>query len=56
MYAGKRPASVSTNEQKTRAPRQTCASYPSTNSVSRQTVSSDSGTSLTRLSMVYLAL
>ena len=48
-------ATMSANEQHFRAPTRTCAPYPRTNSVSRQTVLSDSGTSLARLSMVSLS-
>ena len=47
---------MSCNEQKkTPAPPRSCASHPSTKSVSQQTVLSDLGTSLTRLSMVSLS-
>ena len=46
---------MSPKEQKTQAPPRSCTPYPRTNSVSRQAVLYDSGTSLARFSMVSLS-
>ncbi len=49
-------ATLSTNEQKTRAHPRSCASNPRTSSVHRQTILSNSGTSLCRFWIAFLVL